>query len=451
MYAAQMTIEDRIAELKENRLRFDCIKMDLVQSQNSNPVAFRGMGFIEQKPDGQLTFKIFVSVFENTDVMRHFNASMETSPGKLFAPEKYYDLTLVSVDGSIWTASNILPECSWSRHSTPIVTGKLRKIRTSEDIRKATKENLDVYFFEDLKLPIWPKREGGVAKFEAANCEFEVRESEQQILVSASSKDPLPQNLAVRIQEALKFFATKPAHIRAIGLYGPDGTIWELMSAAKSTIDTKLGAPIAPNSVEFLDNGWDLIRSYLEYVVKNSTADYWSYVTYHVHNATEASANSMDACAIGVSVAVEGLANLVQLPDGGGRSSLVKEFSDCMLPKIKENEKFSSLHDRLKGLLGMMNNPRVQDRLIPLAQSGRVTADYVKAWSALRNKHVHPKAKDLQKLADGDIQEFLDLIQKVTTLMYEIVFHLIDYKGPYVDFGSYGYPMKQYPQTPNVD
>jgi len=45
----------------------------------------------------------------------------------------------------------------------------------------------------------------------------------------------------------------------------------------------------------------------------------------------------------------------------------------------------------------------------------------------------------------NEIQSMFDLINKTTTFMYQIVFYLIGYKGPYSDYGKHGYPPGQYP------
>jgi hypothetical protein len=441
-----MPIEDRIADLKKGSLRFDCARLDLVQIGCHEPITFRGMGYVEQDTDGRLSFKLFSTEVENTDAFSQLQASLDALAGQLYSPENYYELTATAADGTVWKARDILPECSWAIHSKPIVTGKMNSIRTSEARRKSNNHSLSVHIFEDLELPIWPLREGVPVKFEAANCKFEVSKTEQEVLVKAISKEPLPDDFSIRIQEAIKFLSAKAATIRAVANSGPHGSSWELKSASRLTIQTSMSPPLCRTNTEFLEHGWHLFRQYLDFVTSSSTAGYWNHVTYHVHNAAEASGNSMDAWAVGVSVAVEGLANLIPVPTEGSKKKLIKEFQSWVLPQVKDSPQFSSLHDRLNGLLGMMNNPRVQDRLMPLALRGRVTSDYVKAWSDLRNKHVHPRAKDLQKLSDGDIQGFLDLIYKVTTLMYEIVFYLIEYDGPYQDFGRHGFPIKTFPQ-----
>ena len=91
----------------------------------------------------------------------------------------------------------------------------------------------------------------------------------------------------------------------------------------------------------------------------------------------------------------------------------------------------------------MMAAESVKDRLSPLMETKEVTPAYVKAWNDLRKKFVHPKAKDLVAFSDEKLQQLIDLLYKVTALMYEIIFHLIGYRGPYPDYGTDGWPTRR--------
>ena len=93
----------------------------------------------------------------------------------------------------------------------------------------------------------------------------------------------------------------------------------------------------------------------------------------------------------------------------------------------------------------MLSNVRPQDRVPPLIASGRITKAYADAWPKLRNRNVHPKQIDPQGMDKAEFQMIFDLINKTTTFMYEIIFHLIDYAGPHADYGQHGFPTRQYP------
>jgi hypothetical protein len=94
----------------------------------------------------------------------------------------------------------------------------------------------------------------------------------------------------------------------------------------------------------------------------------------------------------------------------------------------------------------MMQNVRVQDRLRPLIEQGYADPAYLRAWSELRNKHVHPGELDLGDMTITDYhQKLLGLINKTTVLMYQIIFYIIGYKGKFIDYGAPDYPYKEYP------
>ncbi len=95
-----------------------------------------------------------------------------------------------------------------------------------------------------------------------------------------------------------------------------------------------------------------------------------------------------------------------------------------------------------------MSNKRPRDTLYALAETGHVEQSYVDAWEYLRNRHVHPKLKDLQKPSPVDYQKLLDHIHRVETLLRQLTFYLIGYEGPFTDYGVHGkhaFPSKQYP------
>lgn len=92
-----------------------------------------------------------------------------------------------------------------------------------------------------------------------------------------------------------------------------------------------------------------------------------------------------------------------------------------------------------------MSGKRPQDTLYRLADAGRVEKNYVNAWAYLRNRHVHPKLQDLEKPTPTDMQKLFDHLRKAEVLLRQLTFYLIDYKGPFTDYGACNYPSKQYP------
>jgi len=58
---------------------------------------------------------------------------------------------------------------------------------------------------------------------------------------------------------------------------------------------------------------------------------------------------------------------------------------------------------------------------------------------------VHPTPPDLSDEKTPDHQSHFDLINKVTVLLYHLIFYLIGYSGSYSDYGTHGYPNRAYP------
>lgn len=125
--------------------------------------------------------------------------------------------------------------------------------------------------------------------------------------------------------------------------------------------------------------------------------------------------------------------------------SKVAALKACLLAHVYLHPLLRLYYPRVKGLLDMLSNVSVKERLNPLVQSGAADVEHVKAWSRLRNKHVHPKDIDIKKMATGDFQEILSLMHTVTVLMYHITFFMIGYQGLYSDYVSYNWPVRIYP------
>lgn len=446
-----MGIYEHISDMKKNALIFDAVKMKLRQNTSSDPVSFHGKGFIAQDSDGSITFKIYTESMENTDAVSHAMSFLQVQPGQVYGDENYYDLTFLEADGTEWSATDILPSCAWSAASHfPIVTGSMQKIHTLDNHSMRQGFATEVWFFHDLELPVWPSPNQAaekIASFEAAGYSFNVRQQLGELIVRADSESDQAPNVATHIQEALMFLTAKPLAMRVLKRIGPGGVEWDLISASRRSNlpQTGMHPPLGRSDYEFQGHGWRLFSCYFEYLCGIPASEYWSHLTYYLQNAVESSANSIDSWAVGTSVAVEGMVSLVGFTSIDARADHLDKFRKWLLPQDKKNEEFADLLGRLGGILKSMNNVRVQDRLIDVVANGYADSAYVAAWVKLRNKHVHPKATTIPDISISKHQTFMDLIYKTTTLLYQIAFYITGHKGPYRDFGTPGFPIRNYP------
>lgn len=448
-----MNFLEAIRNSKNGDFSVDCNSIRLEQTSAQAPLIFDGPGYIRQAAEGRYEFKIYDP---GKKPLQFMPTELGVGAGRVFGSDVYFSLKAVAHDGSVWTSDRVLPRSNWA-HGKAIVTGDLREIRTVED-RPGGEFSCNVHFFQDIDVPLTEMTEyidGPIrgmrrdrAVFSSMGMDFEIKKAEDEFVVSTNSKTPLPSSIEMRIQEALEFISGQSLVCRAVVTGMDAASHLELRSPRKIPTDVQLLPPISANTAASWTHNWQLFLQYFEYIIRNGTPMFWHHCSYHIRNAREASSNTLDARALGLSVAVEGLADLIEfsipVEERGRRAAYVKAISDFSesLPDV------SKLHIRLKGLLGMMSQIRVQDRLAELAAIGRVTPSYVKAWAKLRNRYAHPKRVDLKPSDRLAMQMLLDRIHQTETLMYQIVFHLIGYTGAFTDYGRHGkhaFPTGTYP------
>lgn len=427
-----------------------------------------GPGYLRQSADGALYFKIYVISRENAHPFDAITSGMKATAGSIPSDGEFYELTAVTHDGTEWRAMKIWPAFNWDmRNQSVLATGRLQSIMAYLD-RPQEQAYLRLHFFEEYEIPTHLMSEvehrgsrysvRDRAEFEASGSKFEVRKREGagETLIEARSTAPFPPYFSLRIQEAFQYLTAKPAFWGARIETEGEKLAVELISARRKSVRTQLSPPLGRHSIEFFHHGWRLFSQYLTYVLEKTEGAHWNPVAYHLYNATESTANSVDAWAIGVSVAVEALTSLIQVPaeeaspDRPDSPNRLGEFQARLREYVTEQTEFADFQNRIHGLINSMSNRRPQDVLHALATTGHVDKRYIAAWSDLRNRHVHPKLSDLKKPDPIDYQNLLEKIHRAEVLMHQLTFQMIGYQGPFTDHGERDWPVRPYPlgQTP---
>jgi len=454
-----MDFAEIIDIFKQSAFDTDCKEMVLTQNKNGG-ASLKGPGYIRQSADGTLIFKIYVSERENINPSDHINERFGGLPGKLLADGRFYDLAAIGHDDTRWTAQRVLPSLSWDlSDSSVLVTGQILTLHARIPSTHPH-PYLRLHFFQEYEVPLnrWTEIElhgdrtkvRDRAEFEALGANFEVCKRGNDTIFEIRSEADFPLAFHLRVQEALQYLTAKPANWRArMEIEGGDLCL-ELASPLRRSERTQFSPPLSPASSGFHRSGWQLFACFLAYVSAQTKNTHWNPIAYHLHNACEATANSIDAWAMGCSVAVEAVAGAVQLDQDNEKAKRVTELKIRMLRYLEAQIDFEDMMPRMKGLIGTLGQERVQDKMYHLVATGHVDPVYVKAWGRLRNRLVHPKIKDLRKPDSVDMQNLLDLIHQVEVLLRQITFYLIDYTGPFTDYGTDGFPTKQYPMMPPV-
>ncbi|WP_157003157.1 hypothetical protein [Ralstonia sp. A12] len=446
-----------IEDFRRGKVDLDCKRMVLSQNKEGGE-RYEGKGYIRQAEDDVLVYKLYITKVENATPHNYVATMLNHQLGTLHGDEMHYNLTAETYDGTTVSATRIYPNVSWgaSAGAAEIAIGKLQSLTAKIEFPEVH-HCLELYFFEEHEVPLHEMSEAeehgqkcwtlDTTKFEACGAKFtvKVRKGSGLTAFEATSASALHSSFHLRVQEALQYMTGKSATYRARVTCSPGLQMLELVSPGQASLRPHFCPPIALAAWEYRTHGWKLFSAYLAYVLKNTQDTYWNPLAYHLHNARESSANSIDAWAIGVSVALEAVASLVALKADPDNEKKVAAFQQLMFDYIATLLGYEGVAQRMEGLIKGLSASRPQDALHALAHDGFITKKYVAAWGQLRNRHVHPKIKDLNKPDQKQQQKMIDRIHCVHVLLAQLTFHLIGYDGPYTDYGAKGFPQETYP------
>lgn len=115
---------------------------------------------------------------------------------------------------------------------------------------------------------------------------------------------------------------------------------------------------------------------------------------------------------------------------------LIKELFDWVRKAPVE----SSLRERALSAMGSMKSNRAVDKMYALAKIGAIDEKDIVSWKFLRNPSAHGSFE-----VDADkLQELLDHIYRLITLIYKLVFLKIGYTGKYSDYSRRGWALSDY-------
>ncbi|MDD2664420.1 MAG: hypothetical protein PHD19_11775 [Dechloromonas sp.] len=181
---------------------------------------------------------------------------------------------------------------------------------------------------------------------------------------------------------------------------------------------------------------WVIFERYLNHVA-SYTKPYWHPLSGHVMSVLRASRASLDAQALSLAVAVEGLLKLKFKGLGQPTSEVLGQI-EKLRELIKESDLDAGFKNRLNGTISGLTSPRPKDILHELAATGQIRESLAKTWGRLRNAHAHADSQDPEKIA-----ELLKDCQKVRTLFNELVFIVISYEGSYTDYSAENWPIRR--------
>ncbi|OWK36284.1 hypothetical protein [Fimbriiglobus ruber] len=453
-----MLIDEKklIDSLKAGTLDIDCTEITLTQDSHENPRIFRGPGYIRQGDNEEIIFKIY------TD---HPVQELEPlgTPGVLIPPDRFYNFNATDIQGYVWVGNRVLPLVSiryLSNGTTTIVEGKIHTITKEGKSLSRTATNVIVLrIFTDQEIPCHSATvvETNVPDYHhhrlstlnlvtitSCGSDFLLTMQPGELTVEVWSDQPFSPHFDNRILEALQFVLARRLQWRVLEKESEGKRITQLSSPiplAKS----RLQAPINLNEIRARHWTWILFDNYLVFIA-NYTEQVWHPCSVQLMMVYEASAGSIDAEILALSVAAEGLAKIlfstiVSVTEKF--QTTVNELKVVVDKWIEENtaaEK-SGLSKRLSGLFSMLKEIRAVDRLLQLEQLGIIESKHINAWKKLRNAAAHAATPGTQEW-----QQLLDRRDLVLALLYRLIFHAIGYEGYCSDYGTRLWPVIELPQ-----
>lgn len=429
----------------------DCSKIILTQTVptegESEIIRYSGPGTISQENNGQFLVKVFCGGKPPKSEIIKIN---RTESGKIIPESEQYALSAIDSEGSSWQADVVLPQVhGHANFDDYMVIGHFDKLRSLQEIPPTKKNHLAIYLIGNVEIPCNTvtisktyvgKEERGtslkrnVTIFESCGLDFEITKEEKWLIVSVTSDLQIKNWLIKRIIEALQF---------VLGYYFTEliiniqqGTVQETHIETHYKSNDKIGT-LPPVKVFIADNGtWDLFDKYLSHFITYEE-ERWHPTYGIIHSVIQSGLASVEAQALTVAVAVEGI--------------LKREFSDIVSPDDETKKQIAIAEKAIKDLdidkienrflnsLNSMNNVSAADQLYELKNRHLIDEEPIRRWKKLRNTFVHGHELDYQ-----DIQKYLDMHKSVLVLFYQLIFLTVGYTGNYTDYGEYGFPLKPF-------
>ena len=405
------------------------------------------------------------------ELLRSLGDPPSGGPAGTLVPDDEYGTATGAVPGGEIRLERCLVD-SPNRRSDGYVNGRLdvSRLRFVSQRRGTSGPYIDSYVLSGFGIDFWPRavRRTQIFPIEEhisrrqlhivldQDLELRIRKSRQgEYLVrllpaSCESSAWAHREIVKELLPALTFLCGCPVYIAEEELWSTEGVLLERISHSGSERSRLSPSPMPPVpftsdfAVEVEDMFSCLLTKYREVKGTGLLIDQALH-----HLATAMSVPSEARFAL-LSVAFETLASSFARKEAGDQEASAKylpktEYHKVMRPLLRDIKKALSgklPSEDLKALQGKLwgaNNRAMGDRAkLLLISLGIAQDDRVARLLELRNSAIHEGS--LSRERPPDLQEVVNFEEGMRTLLNKCVLRLLDYEGPFVDYGELGHP-----------
>lgn len=421
-----------------------------------------GPGFIRQVKQNYFQITIFnlkVKGGDKENILQQFSG-YKFKAGEIISLSESYDLTTKDSWKSNWLSE---PDIHYTDHGT-IYTYYTREI-FAEIKRTAPQSKASITFRAFHEYKGYPSnnalRYGTFIKDEGEpgthlcvadvkvwnyNLRFFVHDGESVLsLKSSRHKKRHNDSIEYRAIEALGFVLGEPFEWNVKTISDSKGSrqhiclIPNRLSPRTKKPYEDRWVPKSKESAMF----WELYSKYLRYILKDKISYYSEFGSIFQNLAClRASEQELSAYALNLCVAIEDLLahHFCKRVNDAKRTRLIGELLgkvDIFLTNKRVDQTLSNI---IKSHVSRLKPSKESTKrtLLRLADESKILKRRVKSWESVRNKVAHGKRI-------LPTQDMFNKIGDLETLLFQIVFQMINYKGKHTDYGEIGYPRKSYP------
>ena len=441
-----MTFDETIRLFSEGSLENDLPSIVFTRRGGACGEKLTGPGSLSQNRDGEIELKAHIAFSELDTMVALLNRSMGSEAGALVPEDGYHDVEATDAVAAVWDCGRVIvnPSVSFPT-SSGVFQAKPRVLRRTDNLG-SSKKRLRLYFFNQ-ETRDWKGLLGGPYEMEIDGLAFDLKIDEVrdgQILVEATSGADLLEAFERRLIESLQFVVGQSLHTAIVDEFTSSVRTLSLYGSSSHIRRVPAFPPLEIHTSQYTVQHVELLRRYLIYLFSTPNEDIWSPPSGFLSLLRRASEGSIDSWLIGICVAVEGLAGLIEYKPAAVTTEIAK-FQEHVAKWIKDEGISEGSANRIAGLIGQLGSVRPIDRMMSLVPHHFLYEDDIRTWSKARNSAVHTRKASAADLESEKLQARINQLHDVYRLLYFIIFQVIGYDGKYTDYAERHFPVRGYP------